>query len=541
MPSRAGWKAAPPGQDRPGYVIIAVLIVIVVLALAAYQFTELMSAEHRAAVRSADAVAARNNAISGVHYATAMLADPSSFYGDLQGDPTAEGAFPNDGFSLPNRSARFALVSVVNTGSGTWEQRYGAAIDEGGKLNLNALIALDPSGEVLAAALNTIAQLTNNPLLTSEVIDAIVDWLDADDDPRTNGAESSYYLTNPAGGYRAKNGPLNSLDELLLVKGVTPRLLYGNDRNRNGQADDGSSDPLDRGIADYLTVYGRELNLDSQGVLRENVNESEDLAGLYERLTARLGDDLATFIMGYKIFNVSTNSNNQQQQNVQAGTTADLKSAVQAQLDAGTATNRRRLKSLLDLRGARITLPKPAGAAQDAPTVVVDSPLNDPAQLPVLMAKLLDAATTTTIVEMTPRINVNTAPKEVLMALTSLGGSSSSSSTASSAASSAGLTESDIDAIITLRANQNPADPATLTGAWLLQQGGISPDNFKRIEKYITGRSMVYRIHSVGYFAEGGPVARVEAVIDTNQGYPRILYFRDMTDLDLPRGFDPPR
>jgi type II secretory pathway component PulK len=541
MPSRAGWKPAPPRQDRPGYVIIAVLIVIVVLALAAYQFTELMSAEHRAAVRSADAVAARNNAISGVHYATAMLADPSSFYGDLQGDPTAEGAFPNDGFSLPNRSARFALVSVVNTGSGTWEQRYGAAIDEGGKLNLNALIALDPSGEVLAAALNTIAQLTNNPLLTSEVIDAIVDWLDADDDPRTNGAESSYYLTNPAGGYRAKNGPLNSLDELLLVKGVTPRLLYGNDRNRNGQADDGSSDPLDRGIADYLTVYGRELNLDSQGVLRENVNESEDLAGLYERLTARLGDDLATFIMGYKIFNVSTNSNNQQQQNVQAGTTADLKSAVQAQLDAGTATNRRRLKSLLDLRGARITLPKPAGAAQDAPTVVVDSPLNDPAQLPVLMAKLLDAATTTTIVEMTPRINVNTAPKEVLMALTSLGGSSSSSSTASSAASSAGLTESDIDAIITLRANQNPADPATLTGAWLLQQGGISPDNFKRIEKYITGRSMVYRIHSVGYFAEGGPVARVEAVIDTNQGYPRILYFRDMTDLDLPRGFDPPR
>ena len=61
------------------------------------------------------------------------------------------------------------------------------------------------------------------------------------------------------------------------------------------------------------------------------------------------------------------------------------------------------------------------------------------------------------------------------------------------------------------------------------------------LEKYITGRSMVYRIHSIGYFGEGGPTARVEAVVDMNQGAPRILYFRDLTDLDTPRGFDPPR
>jgi len=56
-----------------------------------------------------------------------------------------------------------------------------------------------------------------------------------------------------------------------------------------------------------------------------------------------------------------------------------------------------------------------------------------------------------------------------------------------------------------------------------------------------TGRTMVYRVQAVGYFARGGPVARVEAVIDTNQGAPRILYFRDLTDLDTPRGFEPPR
>ena len=44
-------------------------------------------------------------------------------------------------------------------------------------------------------------------------------------------------------------------------------------------------DAFTRTIQRYLTVYGRELNLDASGVLRENVNESEDLSGLYQRLT----------------------------------------------------------------------------------------------------------------------------------------------------------------------------------------------------------------------------------------------------------------
>lgn len=519
---------------RRSYVLIAVLIVIVVLTLAGYQFTELMTAEYRASVRTQQAAQARHNAISGIHYAAALLADPSSFYGDLQGNPTAEGAFPNMGLSLSTTNSRSALVSVVNNGFGAWEPRYGAVIDEGSKLNINALIQLDPSGEMLAGALNMIAEQTGNPLLTPEVIDAIVDWVDPDQTPRANGAESTYYLSNPGGGYRAKDGPLNTLDEMLLIRGVTPQLLYGTDRNRNGQADDDEPGAFDRGIADYLTVYGRELNLDSLGAIRENVNESEDLPGLYQRLQSRIDPDLATFIMAYKTFSSvsTTSSNSAQQMNTQAGTAADLQPVLQASLDAGSAVNRRRLKSLFDLRTARITLPRPQDATPDTPTIVVDSPLADPARLPTLMGQLLDLTTITTVVEMAPRINVNTAPREVLMTLTSLSGGSGSSG---------GLLATDVDAIISLRSNLNPADPATLTGAWMLQPGGISADAFKRIEKYVTGRSMVYRIHSIGYFAEGGPTARVEAVIDTNQGAPRFLYFRDLTDLDIPRGFDPPR
>jgi hypothetical protein len=38
-------------------------------------------------------------------------------------------------------------------------------------------------------------------------------------------------------------------------------------------------------------------------------------------------------------------------------------------------------------------------------------------------------------------------------------------------------------------------------------------------------------VQSVGYFEGGGPSARIEAVIDTNAGRPRIIYWRDLTEL----------
>lgn len=616
--SRSGLTAAGHRSGaRPGYVLIAVLIVVVVLALAAYQFTELMTAEYRAAARTGDAAQAKHAAVSGVHYAAAMLADPSSFYGDLGGHPFADGAFQeqlvrqNDNAAL---QARFSLVAVAPTGDGTYSQRFGAVTDEAGKLNVNALIQLDPSGQMLYTALMSFA--ATNPNMTSDIADAIVDWVDADDDPRTGGAESSTYS---AQGYKAKNGPLNTIDELLLVRGVTPQLLYGTDRNRNGVADDdpngGQTTDNLRGLADFLTVYGRELNLDSAGVLRDNVNESEDLPGLYQRLTARVGTELADYILAYKMFGVSSPGTSSSggapsgntggsggsgpagggsggsggrtttgdgdaddtttggssgrsggtaggssggsggsggnPPTTQQGSAADLNAAVQAALQGGNAANRRRIKSLLDLRNTQVTLPKAADAPQNAPTVIVPSPLNDPSRLPDLLATLYDKATTTTNVEMTPRINLNTAPREVLMALVAItaGGASGPGSTGSGMTTSGspgssgpggGLAESDVDLIIGNRDSQNPSDPATQSGVWVIA-AGMSPDTFKKIEQYVTGRTMVFRAQSIGYLGKGGPVARVEAVIDTNQGAPRFLYFRDLGDLDNPRGFGPPR
>jgi len=63
---------------------------------------------------------------------------------------------------------------------------------------------------------------------TTPLVNSILDWVDPDDKPRIQGAESevyqSYWSCHP---YSAKNGPIDDLSELLFVKGVTPDLFFG--------------------------------------------------------------------------------------------------------------------------------------------------------------------------------------------------------------------------------------------------------------------------------------------------------------------------
>ena len=78
-------------------------------------------------------------------------------------------------------------------------------------------------------------------LQAREITDAIVDWLDSDDQESTYGAEDDYYgsLDPP---YAPRNGLIRLPHELLAVKGITSELLYGDDEKK--------------GLADYITAYG---------------------------------------------------------------------------------------------------------------------------------------------------------------------------------------------------------------------------------------------------------------------------------------------
>jgi hypothetical protein len=539
MRSRGRHPANHYRQPRRGYVLIAVLMVIVVLSLVAYRFTDAMTSDYRASVRSADMAQARVAAASGVNYVAALLADPTTradvLSNSLNNPSLFQGIPVRTDPARSRKDASFSIVAFDNFG-GSAGPRYGIT-DEGGKLNINSLIKLDPTGEVLYNALLKL------PDMTADVADAIVDWVDADDVVRPSGAESADYQ-GMAVPYRAKDGPLNSLDELLLVRGVTPQLLFGTDRNRNGQADEEGGGG-DRGWSDFLTVHGREVNVDSTGTLRVWVNHnSDDLPAIYKALQeSGLDEEMAAYLIAAKVYTrtqLDASGNPLQmgksgrgggkkgkQQKIRVGDAGDLITAVEASLSDPTLLAPRTVSSLMDLIDTRVTLPRASGGGTGAfgvgeqqETVVINCPLNDPTRRNEILPALLDKVCTKEAVEMLPRLNVNTAPREVLLGLP-------------------GLEEADIDGMISAREGLVPDDPAATSGAWLLTSANLTPAKFKALEKYVTGTSMIYRIESHGYLAGGSPLVRIEAVIDINLGSPRILYYRELTDLDQPRAFQP--
>lgn len=142
-------------------------------------------------------------------------------------------------------------------------------IDESSKLNINIV---------------TKDQLMELPNMLEDIADAIIDWRDNNDSASGLGVEGEYYetLTYP---YTIRNGPFKTIRELLLVRGVTEELFYGEDTNFNGQLDynenDGDQTPpdddangqLDYGWIHYLTCYSYANNLDADGEARVNINQ----------------------------------------------------------------------------------------------------------------------------------------------------------------------------------------------------------------------------------------------------------------------------
>ncbi|MDH4187450.1 MAG: type II secretion system minor pseudopilin GspK, partial [Nitrospira sp.] len=95
--------------------------------------------------------------------------------------------------------------------------------DERSKLNLNDLAA---GGDPIArkAKILRMKRLFELVQINPDLVDAIVDWVDQDEVPEAAGAESLYYQTRRPS-YRAANGPLQTLLELRLIKGVTPEII----------------------------------------------------------------------------------------------------------------------------------------------------------------------------------------------------------------------------------------------------------------------------------------------------------------------------
>jgi general secretion pathway protein K len=95
----------------------------------------------------------------------------------------------------------------------------GAIVDEQGKFNLNNVIDGTRRSEPDIALLR---QLLAQVGLSPDLADAIVDWIDGDDDVSgAAGAETAYYLGLPRP-YRPANAPMVQVDELYRVRGFDP-------------------------------------------------------------------------------------------------------------------------------------------------------------------------------------------------------------------------------------------------------------------------------------------------------------------------------
>lgn len=60
-----------------------------------------------------------------------------------------------------------------------------------------------------------------------DIIDPILDWMDSDETSNPKGAETEDYYSELEPPYKAKNGPVDTVRELLLVKGFSETILTG--------------------------------------------------------------------------------------------------------------------------------------------------------------------------------------------------------------------------------------------------------------------------------------------------------------------------
>lgn len=235
MSSRACGR---PGARDEGVALIIVLLLLALLLTIVGEFAQAMRLEAVTVTNFRSAISEAWLAEAGVQRAIAeILPDALAHQLDVHG-------------ALLFRRTRLGTSTAptrldVRLDPGRMSYRI---TDESARLNLNR-VPRDILDRLLQEAG---VEKTDRDV----IVDSIQDWRDPNDEHRLNGAESDYYLGLPVP-YRSKNADFDSVDELLLVRGVTRELLYGR--------------PGTPGLIEHLTVFGTgavNVNTASPAVLR---------------------------------------------------------------------------------------------------------------------------------------------------------------------------------------------------------------------------------------------------------------------------------
>lgn len=522
---------------RRASVLLLVLVSIVIMTLTTSSYLLLMRNEHLASRYSGNHLQAEMLAQSGIDYLSVFLAQTQAeiaLQGGLLSNPQSLQDVLVIDDELANYRGRFTILAPDLVQGYYQNVRYGLE-NESSKLNLNSLVASadasgsfgggaaggsgaggggsggsgsSSSGSASDSSLEPRDRLMLVPGMNEEVADAILDWMDDDDDVRTYGAEADHYqsLVSP---YLPANGPIRHLDELLLVRGVTPELLYGLDANRNYLLDpdeqpygalaqlDNTTGHLNRGWSAYLTVQSSEKNLDPDGEDKLDVN-SEDLQTLHGELLSALGPAEANFIIAFRQFGAAEENTN-----------GDATSADSVEIDFEKEAQSE-IGSLLDLVDAKVSLE----GEQGKPAELIESPwTNDPASFQLAFAELLDVASSGSGDRIAGRININQASRPVLLTVP-------------------GMTDVVADQII---ARREPAVDLTIGDqrhpTWLLADGLMELEEFRPMFPLLTTGGDVYSCQIVGFFDGGTARSRAHVVLDRSEEQTKLLAWQDLSKL----------
>lgn len=498
-------------KRRRGFILIIVLIVVAALSLSAYSFSDVMLAQSEAAHMSGYQLQAQSLAASGVESVRAFLMVDSATQAEAGG--------------LYDNPAEFQAINVVADADAEWQGNFSVLApmldaegfpagirfgleNESGRVNLNALPLIEE--QAAALGLENVGRdlLMALPGMNEEIADAILDWIDEDDEPREYGAELEYYSAlSPA--YAPKNGPLETVEELLLVRDVTPALLFGLDVNRNGLIDPHESsgtagstaDGTDgRGWSAFFTLYSQEKNVTKNDEPRINLN-NDNLQELHDQLGLKFRDDWVTFIIAYR-------------QNGEYSGSESGENYSSGELDL-TKPGDTKFNQVLDLIGKKVEI---QFEGDDEPTVLTSPFRDDLVAMATYLPTLMDGVTVVNGNTIPGRININHAPRDILAGIP-------------------GMTDEIVEQIMASRADQAAAEdtPNRDSETWLMTEGVVTLTEMRALMPFICTGGDVYRAQVVGYYENGRASARVEVVLDATQQPPRILLWRDISHLG--RGF----
>lgn len=375
------------------------------------------------------------------------------------------------------------------TESGTWDIRHFndgvewlGPRDEGSKLNINRA---------------TKAQLMTMDHMTPDVVDAIFDWKDTNNEVEGLGAERDYY-DNRAAGYHPRNGNFRSFAELELVAGAWPEYARGEDWNLNGRLDpnedDGSRTPpddkpdgkLDAGWSQYLTATSKQskYSLSGQERLRLQSATLEDLinrTGVDENQAkalqqfGRQSNVRVENLLVTPLSQVSGGTSGQQsQQNSKSGSSAN-NGSTSGRSSAGSS-----------------------GSASSSTTVKDLTPQQ-------LRAVLRETTTEDYTQPMPGRINLNTASAPLLKEILNIDSRLADAIIGRRKAKAEGIT--------------SLADLAGISG--------MNNSTLAALAQQFDVTSSVYTVNSRGRSRSTGAEVEIEAVVDRSELPARILSYRE--------------